>query len=441
MTDSHRIIIVGGGFAGLNAARSLRRADVQITLVDRRNFHLFQPLLYQVATGGLSPGNIASPLRSILRRQRNVEVLLAEVTDFDLAGRRLLLADGDVNYDTLVVCTGAQTGYFGRDEWSEVAPGLKTIEDALDIRRRILSAFEAAERETDPQRRRDWLTFVIVGGGPTGVELAGTLAEISDYTLKYDFRHINPSDARIVLVDLAPHVLSAYPTDLSTAAAKRLTQMGIEIRTGTRVRAVDAESVTLLSGDQTEVLPTRTVLWAAGVQASPLGKKLAAAANLETDRAGRVSVQPDLTLPGHPEVFVLGDLASCADKQGKPLPGVAPVAIQQGQYTARVVSDRIKGRATPPFAYHDYGTMATIGRSSAVAQLGGWKFTGFVAWCLWLFIHLLQLVKYESRVLILIQWAWNYLTFSRSTRLITGEVSNGSRAHSTSTLDRRQGDA
>ena len=422
MTDRQRIVIVGGGFAGLNAARSLRRADVQVTLVDRRNFHLFQPLLYQVATGGLSPGNIAAPLRSILRRQRNIEVLLAEVTDFDLAVRRLKLADGELSYDTLIVCTGAQTGYFGHGEWAKAAPGLKSIEDALDIRHRILSAFEAAERETDPQRQREWLTFVIVGGGPTGVELAGTLAEIASHTLKYDYRHINPADARIVLIDLADRVLAAFPPDLSAAAADRLRRMSIELRTSTRVQSLDAGSVVLQPtavDAKPETIAAHTILWAAGVEASPLGRKLAAAAGCETDRMGRIIVQPDLTLPNHPEVFVLGDLAHCADKQGKPLPGVAPTAIQQGQYAARLIVTRLRGQSLPPFEYFDYGNMATIGRSAAVAQLGRWKFTGFTAWLIWLFVHLMQLVRFENRVLVLIQWAWNYVTFNRSARLIT----------------------
>ena len=422
MTERQRVVIVGGGFAGLNAARALRRADVQVTLVDRRNFHLFQPLLYQVATGGLSPGNIAAPLRSILRRQRNVEVLLAEVIDFDLAGRRLKLADGELSYDTLIVCTGSQTGYFGHGEWAKAAPGLKSIEDALDIRHRILSAFEAAERETDPQRQREWLTFVIIGAGPTGVELAGTLAEIASHTLKYDYRHINPANARIVLVDLADRVLGSFPPDLSAAAARSLHRLSVELRTSTRVQSLEEGSVVLQptgADAKPETIVAHTILWAAGVEASPLGRKLAAVAGCETDRMGRLIVQPDLTLPNHPEGLVLGDLAHCTGKDGKPLPGVAPTAIQQGQYAARLIAARLRGKSLPPFAYFNYGNMATIGRSAAVAELGGWKFTGFIAWLIWLFVHLMQLVRFENRVLVLIQWAWNYLTFNRSARLIT----------------------
>ncbi len=421
----HRIVIVGGGFAGLNAARALRGADVDLTLVDRRNFHLFQPLLYQVATGGLSPGNIAAPLRAILKRQRNCRVLLGDVVDFDLAGRKVILADGHLGYDSLIVAAGARTSYFGQDQWEARAPGLKSIEDALEIRRRVLTAFEQAERETDAARQRALLTFVIVGGGPTGVELAGTLAEIAAHTLRREFRRIHPRDARIVLVDLAPRVLGAFPEDLSHEAESKLRQKGVEVRLGVKVQGVDNGGITLQVGATTELIAAETVLWAAGVQGSPLGTTLARAAGCEPDRAGRVIVQPDLTLPEHPDVFVIGDLAHCPDAregatQGKPLPGVAPVAIQQGTYVARLIVGRLKGRPLPlPFRYFDYGNMATIGRSAAVAQLGGWKFRGLVAWLLWLFVHLMQIVRFENRVLVLWQWAWNYFTFSRSARLIT----------------------
>ena len=413
------VVIIGGGFGGLNAARALKDAPVNVTLIDRRNHHLFQPLLYQVATGGLSPGNIAAPLRSVLRRQRNCRVLLGDVVDFDLDRRRVVLRDGELPYDSLVVCTGSRPSYFGHDDWSQRAPGLKTIEDALEIRRRILSAFEAAERETDPQRRRAWLTFVIIGGGPTGVELAGTLAEIARFTLRHEFRQIEPRDARIVLVEMAPRLLGGFVEALSADAATRLRRMSVEVRTLTAVADVTEESVTLQSGDSTEVLPTRTVLWAAGVAASPLAKQLAERARCEVDRSGRLIVTGDLTVPGHSDVFVLGDMAHCTDLSGNPLPGLAPVAMQQGRYVAKLIAARLRGQTLPPFQYRDPGTMATIGRSAAVVQLGRYRFTGWMAWMMWLSLHLMMLVEFENRLLVLIQWAWAYLTFNRSARLIT----------------------
>ncbi|MBS0202539.1 MAG: NAD(P)/FAD-dependent oxidoreductase [Planctomycetes bacterium] len=416
---NHRVVIVGGGFGGLNAAQSLRSASVEVMLVDRRNFHLFQPLLYQVATGGLSPSNIAVPLRSIVRRQNNCQVLMADVVGFDLTNRRVHLTNGDVPYDSLIVAAGAQTGYFGNGDWSNRAPGLKSIEDALEIRRRILSAFELAEREQDPIRKTALLTFVVVGGGPTGVELAGTLAEITRHTLKADFRRCQPADARILLVDVAPRLLGAMPEDLSTEAQDRLARMQVEVRLNTRVLRLDDAVVTLKEGDLTEVIAAQTILWAAGVEASPLGQQLTAAAGLIAARGGRVPVGPQLHLEGHPDVFVIGDLAHAVDGDGRPFPGVAPVAIQQGKYVARLIIARLKNRDLAAFEYFDYGNMATIGRSAAVAQLGRWKFRGRVAWLMWLFIHLMQIVRFENRLLVLIQWAWNYLTFNRSARLIT----------------------
>ena len=417
--SKHQVVIVGGGFGGLNAAQSLRRADVDVTLVDRRNFHLFQPLLYQVATGGLSPSNIAEPLRGILRRQQNCSVLMASVTDFDLANRIVKLDDGELAYDSLIVATGSQTGYFGHDDWAIRAPGLKSIEDALEIRRRILSTFEAAEREDDAGRRSVMLTFVVVGGGPTGVELAGTLAEITRNTLRHEFRRCSPADARIVLVDDSPRLLGAFPEDLSAEARKKLEGIHVEVRTNTRVVQLDKHSVLLKSGETTEMISAGTVIWAAGVEASPLGRVLCAAAGIEPARGGRVPVSPELKVANHPAVYVIGDLALLLDEKGHPLPGVAPVAIQQGKYVASSIIKTLRNQPVKPFRYWDYGNMATIGRSAAVAQLGRWKFRGRIAWLMWLFIHLIQLVRFENRILVLVQWAWNFFTFNRSARLIT----------------------
>jgi NADH:ubiquinone reductase (H+-translocating) len=416
----HRVVIVGGGFGGLHVARSLKRAAARVTLIDRRNFHLFQPLLYQVATGAISPANIAAPLRNILKRQRNAEVLLGEVVGFDVSRRRVILRDGEGEYDTLVVAAGARHSYFGRDQWEPWAPGLKTIEDALEIRRRILLAFERAERETDPDLRREWLTFVIVGGGPTGVELAGALAEIANYTLEHDFRHIDPADARILLVEAVDRVLSTFPPQLSARAARSLDRLGIVLRLRTMVTDVRREAVVLRAGETSETVRARTVMWAAGVQASPLGRGLAEQTGAQLDRAGRILVGPDLTLPGHPEIFVIGDLAHVVAAGGGPLPGTAPVAIQSGRYVGRVVRRRLAGRPIHPFRYRNFGMLATIGRFAAVADFGRLRFGGFVAWVLWLFVHLMKLVSFENRLLVFIQWGWNFLTFKRPARLITG---------------------
>jgi len=412
-------VVVGGGFGGLSLVRALRGAAVDITLVDRRNFHLFQPLLYQVATGALSPANIATPLRALFKRRPNVRVLLAEATGVDAAGRRLLLADGDVPYDVLVVATGARHSYFGRPEWEDLAPGLKTLEDATEIRARVLGAFEAAEREEDEARRREALTFVVAGAGPTGAELAGALAEIARHTLRGEFRRIDPGLARILLVEGAGRVLGSYRPGLSARAAADLGRLGVEVRTETFVADVRHDGVTLRSRGAEEVVRARTVLWAAGVEGSPLGRALAEAAGGSTDRAGRVVVGPDLTLPGHPELFVIGDLALAAGPSGKPLPGVAPVAMQQGRFVARAIRDRLAGRDPGPFRYADRGSMATIGRASAIAEVAGLGFGGYLAWLAWLFVHLLYIVQFGNRVLVLVQWAWSYLTWQRSARLIT----------------------
>ncbi|MGE0682069.1 MAG: NAD(P)/FAD-dependent oxidoreductase [Candidatus Binatia bacterium] len=415
------IVILGGGFGGLYAAQTLRRAPVQVTLVDRRNFHLFQPLLYQVATGWLSPADIASPLRAVLKRQRNTQVLLAEAIDINVVNRQVVLTDGSLSYDILIVATGARPHYFGHEQWADAAPGLKTIEDATAIRRRILFAFEAAERASDPEQVRAWLTFVIVGGGPTGLELAGTLGELARDTLKHDFRHIDPAAARIFVVEGAERLLPSYPPQLSAKAAEFLTGLGVQVRAGAIVTDIQPASVTIRSGEHRKTIPTHTVLWAAGVQASPLGRILATATGAELDRAGRVIVEPDLSLPGHSEIFVLGDLAHCRNLQGQPLPGVAPVAMQQGQYVAQLLQRRLQGQSLPPFRYKDRGNMAIIGRAQAVADFGWVQFSGLFAWLAWLFVHLINLVEFENRLLVAIQWAWNYLTRNRSARLITGE--------------------
>ena len=421
MAKRHQVVILGGGFAGLRAAHELKRAPVEVTLIDRRNFHLFQPLLYQVATGGLSPANIAAPLRGALRKQKNTRVLLGEAVNVDVAERRVILKDGAVPYDTLIVATGARHHYFGHADWESFAPGLKTIEDATEMRRRILLAFEAAERETDPTQQRAWLTFVIVGAGPTGVELAGALSEIGHDTLRHDFRRIDPSQARILLVEASDRVLPTYPPDLSASAEAALRRLEVTVKTGTTVTRVEEDCVSLQSSVGSECVPARTVLWAAGVQGSSLGKLLAAATGAELDRSGRPVVAADLTLPGHPEIFVVGDLANFSHQTGKPLPGVAQVALQQGRYAGQAIQARLEGRILPPFRYHDKGNMATVGRAAAVVELSWLHFSGYPAWLAWLFIHLLYIVEFQNRLLVAVQWAWNYFSFNRSARLITGE--------------------
>ena len=417
----HRVVIIGGGFGGLYAAKALRRAPVEVTLIDRRNFHLFQPLLYQVATGGLSPGEIASPLRYVLRRSLNTEVLLGEVVDLDIAGRRVILRDGDAAYDTLIVATGSSHHYFGNDQWAPLAPGLKTIEDATEMRRRILLAFEKAEREPDAEARSAWLTFVVVGAGPTGVELAGALGEIANDTLRHDFRHIVPSESRILLLEGGDRVLPAYPADLSAKAEESLIHLGVRPITGAVVTAIDEAGVTVRRGAQEERIAARTVLWAAGVAASPLGRLLAEQGGAKLDRAGRVMVEPDLTLAGHPEILVIGDLAYFSHQTGKPLPGVAPVAMQEGRYAAELVRQRLAGKTVAAFHYHDKGSLATIGRAAAVADFGRIHMHGMPAWLTWLFVHLLYLVEFDNRLLVLIQWAYNYITRNRGARLITAD--------------------
>jgi NADH dehydrogenase len=419
-TPLHHVVIIGGGFGGLYAAKALRRVPVRVTLVDRRNFHLFQPLLYQVATGGVSAGDIAYPLRSIFSRDRHFSVIMSEVTDIDVSQRIVLLRDGRLTYDTLILAPGSTHQYFGHEGWEQYAPALKTIEDALEIRRRIFLAFEAAEREADPEKCRALMTFVIVGGGPTGVELAGTLGELAHGTLKHDFRTIDPAAAEIFLLEGGERILSAFPPDLSAKAEAALRRLGVTVRAGTLVTDVHENSVTMRRGESTETLQTHTILWTAGVKSSPLGEALAKHAGVELDRAGRVKVAADLTVPGHPELFVIGDLAHVASQDGKPLPGLASVAIQEGHYVGEAIGRRLQGKTPPAFHYADKGNLAIIGRNAGVADFGRFHVAGFPAWILWLFVHIYYLIGFDNKLLVLFQWAWNYVTRKRGAQLITG---------------------
>ena len=425
----HRVVVVGGGFGGLQAVQKLRRAPVEVTLVDRRNFHLFQPLTYQVATGALSPGEISYPLRAIFKRNRNVRVLMAEVADFDLDRRELLLrsvygvpAQPTLGYDTLIVSGGSHYSYFGHEEWREHAAEVKSLESALVVRSRLLSAFEAAEQEPDPQVRAAWLTFVVVGAGPTGVEMAGQIGELARDTLRRDFRTIDPRTARILLVEAGERVLTTFPPSLSTKAERSLERLGVTVLTHAMVIGIDDEGVRIDDGSgNPERIPSRTVVWAAGVTASSLAGRLGELTGSEVDRAGRVTVEPDLTLPGHPEVFALGDMVRVRDTSGEPvvLPGVAPVAMQQGRYAAKTVRARLGSRPTSPFHYFDKGNLATIGRAAGVADIKGLKLSGFIAWMTWLFVHIWYLVGFQNRVLVIIRWSISFATHGRGARLIT----------------------
>jgi NADH dehydrogenase len=419
-TPLHHVVIIGGGFGGLYAAKALRDAPVRVTLVDRRNFHLFQPLLYQVATGGVSAGDIAYPLRSIFARDRHFSVIMSEVIDIDVSQRTVILRDGRVTYDTLILAPGSTHQYFGHDTWEQHAPALKTIEDALEIRRRIFRAFEAAEQEPDPDKRRALMTFVIVGGGPTGVELAGTLGELAHGTLKHDFRAIDPADAKIFVLEGGERILSAFPPDLSAKAEATLTRLGVTVRTGTLVTDLHDNTVTMRRGESTEELQTHTILWTAGVKSSPLGEVLTKRTGVELDRAGRVKVEADLTIPGHPELFVVGDLAHVSDRDGKPLPGLASVAIQEGRYVGEAISQKLQGKTPAAFRYVDKGNLAIIGRNAGVADFGRFHVTGFPAWILWLCVHIYYLIGFDNKFLVLFQWAWNYVTRKRGAQLITG---------------------
>ncbi|PAK93393.1 FAD-dependent oxidoreductase [Stenotrophomonas rhizophila] len=409
------LVIIGGGFAGLWATRALASARIRITLVDRRNHHLFQPLLYQVATAGLSAPDIAAPLRHILGDQRNVEVRLGEVTSIDKASRQITLADGSqLGYDTLMLCTGATHAYFGHDEWAADAPGLKTLDDAIALRRKLLLAFERAEAEPDPARKAAWLSFAVVGGGPTGVELAGTLAEIARHTLRNEFRHIDPASAKVRLVEAGPRVLSSFPEVLSLKARRQLEKLGVEVLTGTAVSHIDGEGFQL--GEQ--FVAARTVVWAAGVAASPLARTL----EVPLDRAGRVPVQPDLTLDGHPEIFVAGDLAALQQADGRPVPGVAPAAKQMGKHVAATLRARLEGKPSPgPFKYQDFGNLATIGRMAAIVHLGRLQLSGVLAWWFWLAAHVFFLIGFRNRIVVLLNWAVAYWSYQRSARIIFGD--------------------
>jgi len=424
MSELWKVVIIGGGFGGLSAAQHLKSNQVDVTLIDRRNYHLFQPLLYQVATGSLSAGEVASPLRGVLSRQKNTRVWLGTVVDIDPDSKRVFLADGAVvPYDSLIVAAGSQTSYFGHNEWQEWAPGMKSVEEATAIRHKILYAFEVAERLSDPVQRRAWLTFVIVGAGPTGVELSGAIAEIARQTLKNDFRSIHPEEAQIILLDGAPRVLMPFPEDLAEKACHSLAKLGVKVRCGAMVKNVDKDGLTLDSGGQTDSIAAKTVVWAGGITASPLGKIVASHTKAETDKGGRVKVKPDLTIPSYPDIYVIGDLASAMDQKGKPLPGVAQVAMQGGAYAAKAILRKVKGqRELPPFRYFDKGSLAVIGRAAAVADAFGLHISGFLAWFVWAFIHVTYLVSFQSRILVFIQWAIQDLTFSRGARLITGSA-------------------
>ncbi|NES97572.1 MAG: NAD(P)/FAD-dependent oxidoreductase [Desertifilum sp. SIO1I2] len=421
--SSHRVVIIGGGFGGLYAAKALGKAQVQVTLIDKRNFHLFQPLLYQVATGSVSPADISSPLRGILSPYKNITVLLDEAVALDPQAQQVVLQSQTIPYDTLIVATGVSHHYFGNEQWRNLAPGLKTVEDALEMRRRIFMAFEAAEKETDSEKQKAWLTFVIVGGGPTGVELAGAIAELAFSILKHDFRNIDTRATRILLLEGMDRVLPPYAEELSANAQQALADLGVEILTKAMVTKIESDRVTYRLGDRTQEVAAKTILWAAGVKASSMGEILHQQTGVERDRVGRVMVEPDLSIPGYPNIFVIGDLAHFAHQDDKPLPGVAPVAMQEGDYVAKFIKKRLKGETLPSFHYTDYGSLAVIGKHAAVVDLGFIRFTGFLAWFIWVFAHIYFLIEFDNKLVVMIQWAWKYFTRKSGARLITGEES------------------
>ncbi len=420
-TAPHHVVIVGGGFGGLYAAKSLGRANVRVTLVDKRNFHLFQPLLYQVATGSVSPADISSPLRGILGRNSNTTVLLDEVTDLDPQAQTITLKGGELHYDSLILATGVSHHYFGNDQWRDIAPGLKTVEDALEMRRRIFLAFEAAEQTSDPAERAAWLTFTVVGGGPTGVELAGAIAEIANETLKGDFRNIDTTQAKVVLIEGLDRVLPPYDPSLSASAQEALERLGVTVITKAMVTNINDHSVTFKQGDDVTVMPCHTALWAAGIKASKLGTVVGERTGAEIDRVGRVVVGPDLSVGSYPNLFVVGDLANYPHQGDRPLPGVAPVAMAQGAYVSKLIQARLRGATLPKFQYSDMGSLAVIGQNEAVVDLKFVKFTGPIAWLVWIFAHLYYLIEFDNKLVVMTQWAWNYFTRNRGARLITGE--------------------
>ncbi|WP_425216968.1 NAD(P)/FAD-dependent oxidoreductase [Tumidithrix helvetica] len=418
----HHTIVVGGGFGGLYAAKELAKLPIKVTLIDKRNFHLFQPLLYQVATGTLSPADIASPLRAVLANKKNTTVLMAEVADIDPQAKKVVLtSQEELSYDSLIVATGVSHHYFGNEQWADLAPGLKTVEDAINMRRRILGAFEIAEKETDPEKRKALLTFVVIGGGPTGVELAGAMADLANHTLKNEFTGIDTTEAKILLLEGFDRILPPYPPELSAAAEKSLTQLGVEVKTRALVTNIENHVVTYRCGDRVEHVEAKTILWAAGVKASAMGKTLADRTGATLDRVGRVTVEADMAIAGYPNIFVIGDLANYAHQGDKPLPGVAPVAMQQGEFVARLIESRVKGKPAPKFRYRDRGSLAVIGRNAAVVDLGFIQFTGIIAWLTWTFLHILYLVEFDNQLIVLLQWGYNYFTRNSGARLITGQ--------------------
>lgn len=420
----HHVVIIGGGFGGLYTAKALgREKNVKVTLIDKRNFHLFQPLLYQVATGSLSPGDIASPLRGILGSHKNTKVMMAEVIDIDPEQQKVILKNDELSYDTLIMATGVSHHYFGKDEWQELAPGLKTVEDALEMRRRILSSFEAAQDEPDPKERLALQRFVIVGGGSTGVELAGAVAQIAHKTLRNEFQEIDTTQSEIYLLQANERVLPNYSPNLSAAAENELKRLGVIVKTNTRMTGIDNDVVSLKTGDRTEEIHAKTILWAAGVKASRMGQVIKDRTGVELDRAGRVVVEPDLSVANYPNMFVIGDLANFSHQNGEPLPGVAPVAMRQGEYMANLIKNRLAGKTMPDFHYIDRGSLAVIGRNAAVVDVGFFQFTGFAAWLIWTFLHIYFLIEFDNKVVVFVQWAWSYLTHNNGVRLITGKAS------------------
>lgn len=416
------VVVVGGGFAGLYTAKDLGNAPVKVTLVDKRNFHLFQPLLYQVATGSLSPADISSPLRLVVGRNRNTHVILDEVVDINPREKQVIMREGVLNYDKLVIGTGVHHHYFGNEHWENDAPGLKSIENALDIRRRIFLAFEEAEKVSSPEEKEEWLTFVIVGGGPTGVELAGAIAEIAHKVIKNDFQEIDTTKARILLIEGMDRVLPPYPEELCQKAQESLEHLGVKVLTNRMVTNIENNVVSIRHGEEIEIIKTRTTLWAAGVKAGSLAETIAKRTNAETDRAGRIMVEPDLSIKNHPNIFIIGDLAHFAHQDNKPLPGIAPVAMEEGRYVAKLIKAQIRGEAIAPFSYVDKGSLAVIGDNYAVVNLGFVKLSGFIAWLIWVFAHIYYLIEFDNKLVVMIQWAWNYMTRGRGARLITGEI-------------------